>query len=156
MSNHPEHHEDGHHFDVTNPEGRFKWFFKEFWPIILPGTCFLLMNAIPLTLSGMMHNYFSAADVVWGGYGLLLIAEFLLAVVILCLWPQLLGIYMLILSIYGLVTAENFNAWRVGWLNDGQHHVWMINCIAILFLAYVAVGNLVFLNSFRNQRKSRL
>lgn len=154
MSNHPEH-EEGHHFDVSNAEGRFRWFFQEFWPIIVPGACFLLLCAIPLTLSGMMHNYFSSSDVVWSGYGLLLIAEFLLAVVIVCLCPQLLGIYMLVLSIYGLVTAENFNAWQAGWVSDGRH-TWMISTLAVLFLSYVAVGNLVFMNALRNERKSRL
>ncbi len=154
MSNHPEHHE-GHHFDVSNAEGRFQWFFKEFWPIILPATCFLLMNAIPLTLSGILHNPFSASDVVWGGYGLLLIVEFLVAVAIVCLCPHLLGAYMLLLSIYGLVAAENGHAWTAGFVSDGQH-TWMINSISILFLTYVAVGNLVFLNSLRNERKSRL
>jgi hypothetical protein len=155
MSNHPDPHHEGHHFDVSNAEGRFQWFFKEFWPIILPGSCFLLMCAIPLTLSGMLHNYFSASDVVWGGYGLLLIVEFLVAVAIVCLLPHLLGVYLLLLAIYGLVLAESGNAWTVGFLSDG-HNTWMINSISILFLTYVAIGNLVFLNVLRNQRKSRL
>lgn len=154
MSNHPEHHEE-HHFDISTPGGRFTWFFKEFWPIILPASCFLIMNALPLTLSGMMHNYFSSSDVVWGGYGLLLITEFLLAVAIVCLAPHLLGVYMLLLSIYALVTAENGHAWTAGFISDG-HNTWMINTISILFLTYMAIGNLVFLNALRNQRKSRL
>lgn len=154
MSHHSEH-DHADHFDVSNAEGRFYWFFREFWPIMIPATFFLFMNAIPLTLSGLLHNPFSSADIVWGGYGLLLIAEFLVAAVIVCLCPHLLGAYMLLLSIYGLVTAEHFHAWKAGFLSDGKH-TWMINSVSIVFLSYVAVGNLVFLNALRNQRKSRL
>jgi hypothetical protein len=109
MSNTPsprESHEAQHDFNISNPEGRVTWFFHEFWPIMVPGSCFVLMCAIPLTLSGMMHNPFSASDVVWPFYGLLLIAEFLMAVVLACLAPRLLGVYMLVLAIYGLIFAE--------------------------------------------------
>jgi len=156
MTDHHESHGAHHDFDISNPEGRWNWFFKEFWPIMIPATFFLVMNAIPLTLSGALHNPFSSADVVWAGYGLLLIAEFLGAVAIICLAPRFLGLYMLLLSIYGLVYAEKWGAWRAGWVNDGMHHTWMINSISILFLTYVAIGNLVFLNSLRNQKKAAL
>lgn len=150
-------HDDGSHqqFDITHSEGRFLWFFEEFWPIIVPATCFLLMCAIPLTLSGMLHNPFSSSDIVWGGYGVLLVAEFIGAVVILCLAPRFLGIYLLILAIYGLIFAENFNAYKVGFVSDGQH-TWMISSIAILFSTYIVIGNLVFMNSLWNQKKASL
>lgn len=156
MTDHHESHGAHHEFDISNAEGRWIWFFKEFWPIMIPASFFLIMNAIPLTLSGALHNPFSAADVVWPGYGLLLIAEFLGAVAIICLAPRLLGIYMFLLAVYGLVTAENGHAWQAGFVSDGMHHTWMINNISILFLTYVAVGNLVFMNSLRNQKKAAL
>lgn len=153
-SNHESHqtHED---FDITNPEGRITWFFRDFWPIIIPGSFFLLMCALPLTLSGMMHNPFSSADVVWPFYGLLLIAEFILAVILIWLAPRLLGVYMLVLAIYGLIFAENFKAYTVGFVSDTQH-TWMISTIAILFLTYVVIGNLVFMNSLWNEKKAAL
>jgi hypothetical protein len=149
-----DHHDSAHHeFDITHPEGRFLWFFEEFWPIILPASCFLLMCALPLTLSGMLHNPFSASDHVWAGYGIMIIAEFLGAIALLCLAPRFLGIYMLVLAIYGLVFAENFNAYRIAFVSDGQH-TWMISSIAILFCTYVVIGNLVFMNSLWNQKKA--
>lgn len=155
MPNQHESHEAHHDFDISNPEGRMSWFFKEFWPIMIPASFFLFMNAIPLTLSGAMHNPFSSADVVWGGYGILLIAEFLLAVAIIALAPRFLGIYMLILSIYSLIFAESGRAWTAGFISDGRH-TWMISTIGILFLTYVLIGNLVFMNALRNQRKAAL
>jgi hypothetical protein len=148
------HHEAEHDFDISNPEGRVTWFFQEFWPIIIPASFFLLMCAIPLTLSGMMHNPFSAADSVWPFYGLLLIAEFLLAVVLIWLAPRLLGVYMLVLAIYGLIFAENFKAYTAGFVSDGAH-TWMISVPAILFLTYVVIGNLVFMNSLWNENKEK-
>ena len=154
-ANHSESHQAHHDFDINNPEGRMNWFFQEFWPIMVPGSFFLVMCAIPLTLSGILHNPFSSADVVWSGYGLLLVVEFLVAIALVCLAPHLLGIYMLILGIYSLIVAEHGNAWRVGFLSDGQH-TWMISTIAILFLTYVLIGNLVFMNALRNQRKAAL
>jgi hypothetical protein len=142
-------------FSVTTAEGRLGWFFKEYWPIMIPCAFFLLMNAIPLTLSGMMHNPFSAADVVWAGYGVLLILEYVVAILIICLAPAFLGVYMLILAIYSLIAAESGKAWTVGFLNDGAHHTWMISSIAILFLTYVLIGNLVFMRSYLSEKKSR-
>lgn len=150
-----ESHEAHHDFDITNPEGRATWFFQEFWPILVPGSCFVLMCALPLTLSGMLHNPFSASDVVWPLYGLMLIAEFLMAVTIICLAPRFLGIYMLLLGIYELIFAEHFKAYTVAFVTDGQH-TWMISSIAILFLTYVVIGNLVFMNSLWNQKKAAL
>jgi hypothetical protein len=147
-----EHHESHHDFDISNPEGRMTWFFREFWPIMIPASFFLLMCALPLTLSGMMHNPFSASDVVWPLYGILLIAEFLMAVVLICLAPRLLGVYMLVLAVYGLIFAENFKAYTVAFVSDGLH-TWMISTIATLFLTYLLIGNLVFMNSLWNQKK---
>lgn len=157
MSNTPgeSHGTTQHDFNISNPEGRAVWFFHEFWPILVPGACFVLMCAIPLTLSGMLRNPFSASDVVWPFYGLLLIAEFLMAVVLICLAPRLLGVYMLVLAIYGLIFAENFKAYTVAFVSDGQH-TWMISNIAILFLTYLVIGNLVFMNSLWNQKKAAL
>lgn len=145
-------HED---FDITKPEGRMSWFFNEFWPIMIPASFFLFMCAIPLTLSGMMRNPFSSSDMVWGGYGLLIIAEFLFAVVLVCLAPRFLGLYMLILAMYALVFAESNKAYTVGFVTDGQH-TWMISSIAILFLTYVIIGNLVFMSALMRQRKASL
>ncbi len=153
--NHSESHQAHHDFDINNPEGRMNWFFQEFWPIMIPATFFLFMCAIPLTLSGALHNPFSSADVVWGGYGLLLIFEWLVAVVIVCLVPHILGLYMLLLGIYSLICAEHGHAWTAGFISDGRH-TWMISTIAILFLTYVLIGNLVFMNALRNQRKAAL
>ncbi|MEM0951645.1 MAG: hypothetical protein AAGI66_05820 [Cyanobacteria bacterium P01_H01_bin.74] len=148
-------HEDEHAHNVTSAEGRFLWFFQEFWPLILLGSFFLIMCALPLILSGMLSNPFSASDIVWAGYGLLLIAEFIGAVVIICLMPKFLGIYLLMLSIYGLIFAENFNAYKVGFISDGQN-TWMVSSIAILFLTYLLIGNLVFINALWNNRKTVL
>lgn len=151
-----EHHLVEGTYDGASAEGRFFWFFHAYWPIIIPCSLFLLMIALPLTLSGMMRSPFSAADVVWSGYGLLLIMEFIVAVAIICLVPHLLGAYMLVLSIYGLIVAEHGKAWSVGWVNDGMGHTWMVSSVAVLFLTYVLIGNLVFMNACRNVRKSRL
>ncbi|HEY9745811.1 MAG TPA: hypothetical protein V6C99_06295 [Oculatellaceae cyanobacterium] len=158
MAEHPPTEHETHHptFNVTNAEGRFNWFFREYWPIIVPCALFLLMNAIPLTLSGMMRNPFSSADVVWAGYGLLLILEFVVAIAIVCLAPSFLGVYMLLLAIYSLIAAEQGKAWTVGFLNDGAHHTWMVNSIAILFLAYVLIGNLVFMRGHAAEKKRAL
>ena len=148
-----EHH--AHHFDVSNAEGRLNWFFREYWPIMVPCAFFLLLNAVPLTLSGMMHNPFSSADVVWAGYGVLLIVDFLVAIAIVCMAPSFLGPYMLLLGIYSLIIAERGKAWTVGFLNDGAHHTWMFNSIAVLFLSYVLIGNIVFMRANCSEKKKR-
>jgi len=150
-----EHHEPEHDFDISNPEKRIGWFFQEFWPVMIPASFFLIMCALPLTLSGMLHNPFCASDVVWPLYGLLLIAEFIMAVILIWLAPRLLGVYMLVLAIYGLIFAENFKAYTVGFISDGAH-TWMISVPAILFLTYLVIGNLVFMNSLWNEKKAAL
>lgn len=155
LPNQHESHEAHHDFDISNPEGRMSWFFKEFWPIMIPASFFLFMNALPLTLSGAMHNPFSSADAVWAGYGVLLIAEFLVAVAIIALAPRFLGVYMLLLGIYSLIFAESGKAWKAGFVSDGLHS-WMISPVAILVLTYFLIGNLVFMNSLRNQKKAAL
>lgn len=157
MAEHMHDEHQAHHptVNVASAEGRLSWFFKEYWPIMIPCSFFLFMNALPLTLSGMMRNPFSAADVVWAGYGIMLILVFVLAVLIICLAPAFLGVYMLILAIYSLIVAEHNKAWTVGFISDG-HNTWMVSCIAILFLAYVLIGNLVFMRSYLSEKKSRL
>lgn len=135
-------------FDISNPDGRWNWFLMEFWPMILMAAFFLIMMAFPLTLSGMLHNPFSSADIVWGGYGLLLILEFIGAVAIVCLCPSWLGIYMFFLALWSLGFAEGNRAWFAGNTPWG-------NSITILFLTYVAIGNLVFFNALRSQRKRK-
>ncbi len=142
-------------FNANKPGDRVAWFFYEYWPIIVPGSCFLLLCALPLTLSGMMHNPFSSADVVWSGYGLLLIAEFVVAVLVIALAPRFLGIYLLLLAIYSLIVAENGKAWTVGFVSDGLR-IWPINVIAILFLSYVLVGNIVFMQACFSEKKRAL
>ena len=153
-------HTEGHvpahlEFDTSHVEGRMNWIVFEFWPIMLWVGVFLLMIAVPLTLSGMLHNPFSSADVVWPGYGLLLIMEFVLALIIFILAPRLIMPYLLLVSIYGLIAAERGEAWRIGFVSDGQN-LWMINNIAILFLTYVLVGWFIVFQDDRNSRKQRL
>jgi hypothetical protein len=93
--------------------------------------------------------------VVWAGYGIMLILDFIVAIAIICLAPAFLGIYMLLLAIYSLIAAEHGKAWTVGFLNDGQHHTWMISSIAILFLSYVLIGNVVFMRGYLTEKKNR-
>lgn len=156
MAEQSHHEHQAHHqtFKSTTAEGRVNWFFREYWPIMIPCAFFLIMNAVPLTISGMLHNPFSSADVVWAGYGLLLILEFIVAIVIICLAPAFLGVYMLILAIYGLIAAEQGKAWTAGFISDG-HNTWMVSTIAILFLSYVLIGNLVFLRGYISEKKNR-
>lgn len=151
-----EHHPAHKEFDTSHPEGRMNWVVFEFWPIMLWVGVFLLMNAIPLTLSGMLRNPFSSADFVWPGYGLLLICEFVLALIIFIVAPRAIMPYMALVAIYGLIAAEQGKAWQVGWVSDGQH-TWMISNIAILFLTYVAAGWFaVWRDDVNSQKKGRL
>jgi hypothetical protein len=136
-------------FDVTNAEGRMNWVFYDFWPIMIWVGVFIIMCSLPVVLSGMLHNPFSAADVVWWGYGLLIAAVFLGALAVFIVAPRFAGIYTLLVSIYGLVLAERFQAWTIGNTPWGSS-------IAILFLTYVLIGNLVFMQAGRAPKKSRL
>ncbi len=140
-------------FDTSNAEGRMNWVFFEFWPIMIWVAVFVLMCALPLTLSGMLHNPFSASDVVWPGYGLLLATEFVLALIIFILFPRLVMPYFTLITIYGLIAAEQGKAWQAGWVNDGAGHTWMISNIAILFLTYVLVGWFVMVRDDMASRK---
>lgn len=126
-------------FNTATTEGRMNWIFFEFWPIMVWVGAFILMIALPLTLSGVLHNPFSASDVVWSGYGLLIALEFLVALAIFIVAPRAILPYMLLLSVYGLIAAENGKAWQAGFVSDGQH-MWLISNIAILFLVYLITG----------------
>jgi hypothetical protein len=151
---HPEHAPAHKEFDTGNAEGRMNWVFFEFWPIMIWVVVFLLMCGLPLTLSGMLHNPFSSSDVVWGGYGLMLFAEFAVALAIFILAPRFIMPYFLLISVYGLIAAEKGRAWQAGWISDGVH-TWMISNIAILFLTYVVVGwFLVFQDDHHSSRKA--
>jgi hypothetical protein len=113
------------------------------------------MNAVPLTLSGLLHNPFSSSDVVWSGYGLLLIAEFVVALIIFIIAPRAIMPYMMLVSAYGLIAAEQGKAWKVGFVSDGRHE-WMINNASILFLAYVAVAWFLVWRDDVGSKKERL
>ncbi|HEY9686295.1 MAG TPA: hypothetical protein V6C52_04895 [Coleofasciculaceae cyanobacterium] len=153
---HPEAHQPAHvEFDTSHAEGRLNWIFFEFWPIMIFVVVFLLMNAVPLTLSGLLHNPFSSSDVVWSGYGLLLIAEFVVALIIFIVAPRAIMPYMMLVSAYGLIAAEQGKAWKVGFVSDGQHE-WMINNGSILFLAYVAVAWFLVWRDDVGAKKERL
>jgi hypothetical protein len=147
------HQADSHHhgpvFDTANAEGRMNWVFYDFWPIMIFVALFILMCMLPIVLSGLMHNPFSAADVVWWGYGLLVAAMFLGALALFIVAPYFAGVYTLLVSIYGLVMAERFHAWTVGGMPWGSS-------IAILFLTYALIANLIFMQADRASKKSRL
>jgi len=146
---HPAHKE----FEIDNAEGRMNWVFFDFWPIMFFMCLFLLMVALPLTLSGMLHNPFSSADVVWGGYGLLLVLEFVVALIIFILNPYLLMPYFVLITVYGLIAAEHGKAWTAGFANDGFGHIWMVNNGSILFLIYTLVGWFVLFKADRNEKR---
>lgn len=136
-------------FDISHPEGRMNWVFFDFWPIMLFVLVFIIMNALPLTLSGFLTNPFSAADVVWGGYGLGLLVAFALALVIFIVAPGFIMPYTLLLAIYALILAEGTRAWTVGGTPWGSS-------IGILFLTYGLFAWLVLFNANRSARKSGL
>lgn len=136
-------------FDVSRPGGRMKWIFAEFWTLILFGFLFLLMCALPLTLSHFMHNPFSSADTVWPAYGALLFAEFLAALAICFVAPAWLGPYMLLLAVYSLIAAEQGKAWQITGMPWGSG-------IALLFLMYLVAGLWVFWKAGLDEKKRRL
>jgi hypothetical protein len=148
------HHEDADHhdhapvFNTANAEGRMNWVFFDFWPIMIWVAVFSLMCAIPIVLSGTLHGPFSAADVVWWGYGLVILAVMLGALGIFIVIPRFVGIYTLLVSIYYLIMAERFHAWQVGGTQWG-------NSITILFLTYVLVGNFIFMQADRPAKRRR-
>lgn len=146
---HPEHQPEHKVFDISHPEGRMNWIVFDFWPIMLFVVLFLVMVALPLTLSGFLHNPFSSADVVWAGYGLAIFLAFVLALAIFIVAPGFIMPYTLLLAIYALILAEGTRAWTVGGTPWG-------NSAAILFLTYVLFAWLVLFNANRNARKSGL
>jgi hypothetical protein len=154
MSQSSEKQSAGHHahpqvFDASSAEGRMNWVFYDFWPIMIWVGVFILMCSIPIVLSGMLHNPFSAADVVWWGYGLLIGAVFLGALGLFIVLPQFVAPYVLLVAIYYLIAAEHFKAWAAGGMPWG-------NTITILFLTYALIGNLIFLRAGFRKKKSRL
>jgi hypothetical protein len=130
--------------DTSKIGGRTTWFFEEFWPVMVWATFYVLMLAIPLTLSGLFPNPFATATTVWPAYGLLIIGYYLIAVLITLIAPSWLGGWLLLVVIYDLIAAEHGQAWYWG------------DAIAILFLMYVVVGLGVFLISGLEEKKSRL
>lgn len=130
--------------DTSSINGRTNWFFEEFWPIMLFAGFFLLMLAIPLTLSGLFPNPFATSTTVWPAYGLLIIGYYLVALAITFLAPGWLGAWILLIVIYDLILAEGVTATNWG------------NSISVLFLMYVVVGLFVFLISGKDEKKSRL
>jgi hypothetical protein len=143
---HDEHH--GPVFDTSNAEGRMNWVFFDFWPIMIWVAVFSLMCAIPIVLSGMLHGAFSASDVIWWGYGLVILLVMLGALAMFIVLPRFVGTYVLLVSIYYLVMAQRFDAWRVGGTPWGSS-------IAIIFLTYVLVGNIIFMQADRPQKRRR-
>jgi hypothetical protein len=141
----------GHHgkeFDTSHAEGRLNWVLYDFWPIMIWVAVFAIMCAVPIVMSGSLHGAFSAADVVWWGYGLVILAVMCGALGIFIVFPRFTGVYTLLVSIYYLIMAERFRAWEVGGTPWG-------NSITILFLAYVLVGNLVFMQADRPEKRRR-
>jgi hypothetical protein len=133
-----------HEHDTSKISGRTGWFFEEFWPVIFWGAFYVLMLAIPLTLSGLFPNPFATATTVWPAYGLLIIAYYLIAIAIALIAPGWIGAWLLLVAIYDLIAAEHGQAWYWG------------DSIAVLFLMYVIVGIGVFLISGLEEKKSRL
>lgn len=146
MSEPHDEHQHGPVFDTLKAEGRLNWIFFDFWPIMIFVAAFALMCSIPIVLSGMLHNPFSAADVVWWGYGLLLLGMFMGALALFIVAPRFTGVYTLLVSIYFLVMAEHFHAWTVGGTPWG-------NSIAILFLTYALIANLIFMRADQQPRR---
>lgn len=111
------------------------WYFFEFWPIMVFGTCFVLMMALPLTMSEgfAAGDVFSSSDFVWAPYGILIIAAFLLGWLITFVVPRLMGAYIFCLAVYALILTENVTAMNWGWT------------LAILFLGFVVFGGIYML-----------
>ncbi len=125
MVHHPERSEQ-----ESKPGYRIQWFFHEFWPILLFGSFFVIMCALPLILSSQFAAMrdFSTSDIVWGPYGLLIIGAFLVAILLTFFAPRLLAWYLFLLGVLALVLAEGTAAFRVG------------ASVAIVFLGFVLFG----------------
>lgn len=123
--------EHGHHVSRFKP-GTPSWYFEEFWPVMIFGTCFVLMMAVPLALSSGFAkvDFYSQGAQVWGPYGLLIIGAFILAFLIAFTLPAIMGLYILCLGVYSLILVENATATAWG--------PW----IALFFLLFVLVGNI--------------
>lgn len=141
MTKHPVTPRSEEPFNTETVEGRMEWFFHEFWPIMVWGFIFVLMIALPLSLSGLFPNPFATATTVWPVYGLLIAAYFVLAMLITFVAPGWLGVYILMLGIYCLIAAEDGAAWMQG------------SAIAILFLMYTVVGILIYMMSGFGSRR---
>ncbi|MEB3286411.1 MAG: hypothetical protein VKJ04_02795 [Vampirovibrionales bacterium] len=119
------------------------WYFFEFWPVMVFGSCFVLMMAIPLCLSGAFAagDYYSQASV-WAPYGLLIIGAFLMAWLVTFIAPWAMGAYVFLLGVYALIMVENVTAMNWGWM------------LAVLFLAFMVLGNLIFGNIYIDATQS--
>lgn len=127
-------HESSDENGVVNFETRAVWFFHEFWPMMIFGALFVLMVSLPVILSGQFAalNKFVTSDVVWSGYGLLIIGAYLLALALTFTMPRLMGWYLLVLSILALVVTEGGEAWAVGPSIAVIFAVYMLVAIAVL------------------------
>ncbi len=113
------------------PEHTFGWYFYEFWPIMLFGGLFVIMCAIPISLSGLFaaSDVYSSSDQVWAPWGLFIIGAFLVCLTLMFVLPRLVGWAVFLIGVAWLVLAEGATA-----MNWGP---WM----AILFLFFMLVGN---------------
>ncbi len=116
------------------PEHTFGWYFYEFWPVMLFGGFFVLMCAIPISLSGLFSasDVYSSADQVWAPWGLFIIGAFLLCLTLLFTAPRLVSWAVFFIGVAWLILAEGATA-----MNWGP---WM----AILFLGYMLVASFLF------------
>jgi hypothetical protein len=97
------------------PEGSRAWFFHEFWPLLLFGSFFLLMMAIPLVMTGFLTLQ-----------GILILKTFGLALVLTLTLPRLLAPYLLAMAL--IVFAMQPGAMQVG------------TSIAVCFVAFTLLG----------------
>ncbi len=130
MTDDPKH----HHHPKENTVG---WYFYEFWPIMVFGLFFVIMCSVPVALSMNFAatDVFSSANFVWWGYGLLIIASFLVAWVLTFLAPKFLGVYMFLLGVAALIMVENGTG-----MNWGKS-------IAVCYLAFVFFGSIMLAKS---------
>ncbi|MBX2860490.1 MAG: hypothetical protein KTR14_04605 [Vampirovibrio sp.] len=99
MMAHHESEEEG----VRDPEATAKWFFHEFWGVILFGSLFVVMVSLPLVLSGVVELPI---------FGLAIILAFLGALAVTFLVPRFIGIY--IVAAVALIYIANPSAISVG------------------------------------------
>ncbi len=140
MSHPPENHGDHQSFDTSNTEGRMNWVFFEFWPVMIWVVVLILICSLPILFSQTLHNPYSSSDVVWWGYSILVGAVFLVSLGLFIVAPRFVAPFTLLVIIYYLIAAEQFKAWTVGNMPWGSS-------IAILFLTYALIANLIFLKT---------